>query len=191
MKFLPVPFFLRTCIYNIWRVLWFRSWKKQTLPVVNRKQTKPTESQYSPEASFLHTNLIYVIANFKYSYVNSTDFAMENLLWYDIYLGKYFKGTWTRLVKVVLFCFVFLMRSLFTISFFPKLLYISSLNSIYFKIICIIHTYMINAGIGFDNKNMNLILSHQQYEAIFKRNDHFQTSCACNRPTGCSWRKRR
>ena len=35
------------------------------------------------------------------------------------------------------------------------------LHSIYFKIICITHTYMINAGIGFDNKIiMNLILSH-------------------------------
>ena len=34
------------------------------------------------------------------------------------------------------------------------------LNSIYFKIICIIHTYMINEVIGFDNKIMNLILSH-------------------------------
>ena len=39
----------------------------------------------------------------------------------------------------------------------PKII---GLNSIYFKINCIIHTYMINEGKGFDNKIMNLILSH-------------------------------
>ena len=48
----------------------------------------------------------------------------------------------------------------FTNSSLISKLFLIGLNSIYFKINCIIHTYMINAGKGFDNKIMNLILSH-------------------------------
>ena len=59
---------------------------------------------------------------------------------------------------------------------FAILKHIFGLNSIYFKIICIIHTYMINAGIGFDNKIMNLILSN--LNIYLNRNARYIVICA-------------